>query len=78
MIDHCVSAFLERKEWELYRIYMTDALKAKWELNYRYKSLFDPPETRTAAEVISHMKDKIRQVGGDQDESIQPLGNSRT
>jgi len=64
VIDHCVSAFLERKEWELYRIYMTDALKAKWDLSYRYKSLFDPPETRSAKDIINHMKNKIRQVGG--------------
>lgn len=28
MIDHCVSAFFERQEEKIYRVYVTDALKA--------------------------------------------------
>ena len=75
MIDHCVSAFLERKKEELFRVYVTDALKAAYHLNIRYADLFTPPETRTEEEIISSIRGKLRKLGGDNNEPIQPDGN---
>lgn len=63
-MDHCVSAFLERKKEELYRNYVTDALKVIGNLNIRYADLFKPEETRTAEEIISGISDKLNRLGG--------------
>lgn len=64
VIDHCISAFSEKQKWELYRIYVTDALKAKFNLNFRYKEYFDKPETRTAEEIKDGIKNKLKMLGG--------------
>ena len=76
MIEHCVSAFLERKKTEVYRIYVTDALGAAYKLDVRYADLWKPQETRTPEEVISTLKGKLKKLGGDKDEPIQPDGNT--
>ena len=47
-----------------YRIFVTDALKALAGLNVRYVDFFAPEETRTAEEVIGHIKDGLRKLGG--------------
>ena len=54
-IDYCISAFLDKRKEELYRIYITDALKEYLHLNIRYADLFKPQETRTAKEIISRL-----------------------
>lgn len=64
MIDHCMSAFLEKQKVELYRMYVTDALKAAYHLNFRYKEYFDKPETRSAEEIKNSIKDKLKNLGG--------------
>lgn len=48
-----------QRDWA-YRIYVTDALKFLANLNIRYEDLFAPPETRTAEEVISNVKNKLK------------------
>lgn len=62
----------EHHKQELYRIYTTDALQLLGEsvaaqmagryLSQRYADLINPPkqETRTAEEIIDHMKDVLR------------------
>lgn len=62
-----MSAFLEYQKEELYRIYVTDALKAAYKLNIRYKDLFAKPETRTSDEIISGIKGKLKQLGGSEE-----------
>ena len=59
MIDHCVSAFLKSQKDELYRMYVTDALKAIGNLNIRYADYFKPQETRTADEIVNGIKKKL-------------------
>ena len=52
---------------ETYRIYVTDALKALGNLNARYFDWVNddvPVETRTSAEIIGGIKDKLRNLGG--------------
>lgn len=63
-IDFCISAFLEKRKEELYRIYVTDALKEYLKLNIRYADLFKPQETRTAKEIISGISEKLTRLGG--------------
>lgn len=63
MIDYCVSAFLERRKEELYRIYVTDALKAQFRLNVRYADILKPAETRTSEEIIEGIKGKLKNLG---------------
>lgn len=65
MIDCCVSAFLQEKKKELYRVYVTDALKAQFKLNIRYADIFKPPEKRTAKEIISGISEKLNSLGGE-------------
>ena len=78
MIDHCVGFFRRKQEEQQYRIYITDALKAITEntarmyggatLKIRYADLVDEPEkkeeTRTADEVIDHIKKKMEKLTG--------------
>lgn len=64
MIDHCVSAFLEYRKEELYRQYVTDALKVYFKLNIRYTDLFKPQETRTPEEIIDNISAKLNRLGG--------------
>ena len=69
VIDHCVSAFLEYKKDELYRVYVTDSLKHLARLDTRYadiiKDFGKPKETRTAEDIISGIRSKITELGGD-------------
>ena len=64
VIDHCVSALFEYRKEELYRTYITDALKAHFRLNIRYADLLKPPETRTSEEIIDNIKGKLSRLGG--------------
>ena len=45
-------------------MYVTDALKAAYHLNFRYKEYFDKPEMRTAEEIKNSIKDKLKNLGG--------------
>lgn len=65
VIDYCVSAFLKRRKDELYRAYITDALKYLANLNIRYTDILKPAETRTSDEIISGIKAKLNKYGGD-------------
>ena len=49
---------------EVYRIYMTDALKAIGNLRIRYIDYFKPEETRTADEIIDHLRSGLERIGG--------------
>lgn len=78
MIDHCVGFFQRRQEERQYRIYITDALKAIADnmvrmnggvtLKMRYADMIDATpqneETRTAEEVIDHIKEKMQKLTG--------------
>lgn len=59
VIDHCVSAFRKLQRDELYQYYITDALKAIGQLNFRFADYFKPEETRTAEEIIDGIKNKL-------------------
>ena len=56
----------EKFEEKAYRIYVTDTLRALTgtENNPRYVEWIDttPPETRTADEIINHIKDGLRKL----------------
>ena len=81
MIDHCVGFFQKKQEEKLYRVYVTDALKALCDntskmisgkavtMNMRYKDLIDnepqKEDTRTAEEVINHITDKLQRLKGE-------------
>lgn len=65
----------------MFRIYITDGLKVISEavaggnrayLQTRYVDILDPPpeDNRTADEIISNIKSKLRALGGDSDEPI--------
>ena len=75
MIDHCISAFLERQDEKLYRIYVTDNLQriAKNTAGFnggeyptvRYADLIDrraPKKQETAEEIIDRIKTKLRNI----------------
>lgn len=78
VIDHCVGFFQRRQEEQKYRIYITDALKAITDntvrmyggvsLKMRYADMIDTTpqkeETRTAEEVIDHIKEKMQKLTG--------------
>jgi len=49
---------------EVYRIYMTDALKAVGNLNRRYIDYFKAPEKRTSDEIISKLRQGLEKIGG--------------
>lgn len=66
VIDHCVSAFLEYKKEDAFRIYVTDALKAYFHLNQRYEDWFKPQDIRTSEEIITSIKDKLARLGGEE------------
>lgn len=70
MVDHCVAAFSEYKKEEAFRYYLTDALKAKWQLNIRYADLFKPQETRTAEQIIKGISAKLNALGGVENEPV--------
>ena len=76
VIEHCVSALLERKKAEIYRVYVTDALRAAYKLDVRYADLWKPQETRTSEEIISTLKGKLAKLGSEKNEPIQPNGNA--
>lgn len=48
---------------QVYRIYVTDALKILGGLNERYIDVFKPVETRTAEEIINHIKAGLKKGG---------------
>jgi hypothetical protein len=51
-----------RKLWEreeVYRIYMTDSMRSLTGAQQRYIDFFAPIETRTAPEIIAHIKGKL-------------------
>lgn len=56
---------VEKEEHDMiYRIYITDSLKAISGLNVRYYDLIDnsPVETRTADEIKDHIKNKVNNL----------------
>ena len=72
VIDHCISAFLQRQDEKLYRFYVTDALKAIAgntqlfaggdSMSISYKEIIDrkPKEKeKTAEEIIDNLKSKL-------------------
>ena len=72
VIDFCISSFKQRQKDLIYKIYVTDALKAivfnsghmdkSIELNKRFYELINPQkeDTRTPEEIIAHIKKKLR------------------
>lgn len=55
----------EHRKDRLYRAYVTDALKVIGNLNMRYEEIISETnvrESRTADEIVQHIKDKIRKV----------------
>lgn len=57
----------EKNREEAYRIYVTDSLKALGGFGARYADIFDtkPIETRTEAEIVDSIKDKLSAVRGE-------------
>ena len=72
VIQHCISAFTKDQKEQLYRVYITDALKIIAEntarsnggnmIQARYAELINPPEeeTRTKDEIVGNIRAKIR------------------
>ena len=62
VIDHCISAFRIQAEEKIYRVYVTDGLRALCGgQGDRYYDLITPgkEETRTAEEIIDNIKGKL-------------------
>lgn len=57
---------------EVYRIYVTDALKWYGKFETRYIDIFKPEETRTAEDIINRLRSGLEKVGG-QDGPIQSV-----
>lgn len=49
----------------IYRIYVTDALKAGFNLDKRYADYLKPPEKRSATEIIQTISGKLAELGGE-------------
>lgn len=49
---------------EVYRIYMTDAVKYMGNLNTRYIDYFKPIETRTPEDIIANIRAGLERIGG--------------
>lgn len=74
MIEHCVSAFSRKRKSEIYRMYVTDALKVIAEntakfaggsvMSKRYEDIINPPpeETRTADEIVESIRNTLAQL----------------
>ena len=74
MIDHCVSALIVLNEEEIYKAYVTNALKAlvfntagqdtRQTLKFTYTELIDrtPKDERSAEEVVNHVLGKLMEV----------------
>jgi hypothetical protein len=74
VIDHCVSALKSKRDDELFRVYVTDALKSiagntarfngGTEMNTRFKDILDPPEEddRTPDEIICSISEKLKRL----------------
>lgn len=61
-----VKARIKENERDMiYRIYITDSLKAIGGINLRYYDFIDdtPVDTRTGDEIIDHIKNKIDSLG---------------
>jgi hypothetical protein len=76
VIDHCVSAFLEKQRKKAYQVYVTDALKAIAEnsaggshrstMTRRWIDLVEKQktkETRSAEDIISDFKNRLNKGG---------------
>jgi hypothetical protein len=72
IISHCVAFIKKEQEEQIFRLYITDALKILTEntakmyggasLTKRYADIIDmskPVETRTQEEIIDHIKRKL-------------------
>lgn len=64
---YCAARYKQMADERIYRIYVTDALKAAYGLDRRYADIFIPAETRTAQEIISNIFDKLEKAGGEED-----------
>ena len=75
MIDHCISAFLKRQDEKIYRIYVTDALKAMVEntsrfaggtvIKTRYCDLVDrtpKKETESAEQIVDRIRNGLKSI----------------
>lgn len=59
-----MSRLAKEQEDLAYRIYVTDSLKVIGNLNIRYYDYIKdvPEETRTAGEVIDHIRGKLKEI----------------
>ena len=77
VIEHYISFFHKKQKDDAYKIYITDTLKLILEntahainggqyIQVRYADVVEPQkeETRTADDVINHVKEKLAKVGG--------------
>ena len=76
MKDLCIASFQREQEEKAYRIYVTDALKSIAEntgralmsegvgMSMRYVDIINPKpvDNRTEAEIIDHIKNKLKQL----------------
>ena len=64
VIDHCISAFRQSQEEKLFRVYVTDCLRAAIRSDgARYWDLIKPQtDTRTDVEIVNSIKDKMRRL----------------
>lgn len=53
-----------QRDWA-FRIYVTDALKYLAGLDIRYADVFDTTEPMTSEEVVSNIRRKFRESGGE-------------
>lgn len=49
---------------EVYRIYVTDALKAIGHFDKRYVDFFKPEDNRSAEEIINKIRAGLEEIGG--------------
>ena len=76
MVEYCAAKYVERQRDLLYRMYITDAIKARYDLNVRYYDLAFPDlqqeETeeeaeRKAEEIKNRIKNGVNRLGSNED-----------
>lgn len=72
MIEHCISAFRQKQEERIFRVYVTDCLKALCRSDgARFWDLIKPTkdEGQTEVETVNNIKDRMRGINDESAES---------
>lgn len=65
MLDFCVNEYNKKQEELVYKIYITDSIRAYLDIDVRFYDLIsrEPKEERSADEIINSLKDGLSNLG---------------